>query len=86
MVFSLELIRKRVTVEEEHFMNYKKRSNLIFPWEVGPYTLRSIASLPLVGNLLRDMGYSLEQAMNYDPHQIISKRRNAHKCKPFEHT
>ena len=24
--------------------------------------------------------------MNYEPHQIISKRRKAHKCKPFEHT
>ena len=32
------------------------------------------------------MGLSLEQAVNYDPHQIISKRRKAHKCKPFEQT
>ena len=42
--------------------------------------------MPLVTNLLRGMGFSLEQAVNYDPHQIISKRRKAHKCKPFEHT
>ena len=42
--------------------------------------------MPLVGNLLKDMGFSLEQAVNYDPHQVISKRRKAHKCKPFEHT
>ena len=84
-VFSLELIRKTLTIEEEHFLNYKNISNLIFPWEVGPYTVRSRAALPLVGNLLKDMGFSIEQAMNYDPHQIISKRRKAHKCKPFEH-
>ena len=53
---------------------------------MGPYTVRSRATLPMVGNLLKDMGFSLEQAVNYDPHQIISKRRKAHKCKPFEHT
>ena len=35
-VFSLELIRQILTVEEEHFLNYKKSSNLIFPWEVRP--------------------------------------------------
>ena len=52
---------------------------------MGPYTVKSRAALPLVGNLLKDMVFSLEQAMNYDPHQIISKRRKAHKCKPFEH-
>ena len=85
-VFSLELIWKRLTVEEENFLNYKKSSNLISPWEVGPYTVRSRASLPLVGNLLKDMGFSLEQVVNYGPHQIISKRRKAHKYKTFEHT
>ena len=85
-VFSLELIWKRLIVEEEHFLSYKKSSNLVFPWEVGPYTIRIRAALPLVTNLLRGMGFSLEQAVNYDPHQIISKRRKAHKCKPFEHT
>ena len=52
---------------------------------MGPYTVNSIASLPLVVNILKDMGFSLEQAVNYDPHQIISKRRKAHKCDPFEH-
>ena len=31
------------------------------------------------------MGFSLGQAINYNPHQIISKRRRANKNKPFEH-
>ena len=48
--------------------------------------VKSRASLPLVGNLLKGMGFSLEQAINYDPHQVISKRRKAHKSKPFENT
>ena len=64
----------------------KKSSNLIFPWELRPYTVRSGAALPLVTNFLRGMEFSLGQAVNYDPHQVISKRRKAHKCKPFEHT
>ena len=42
--------------------------------------------MPLVTNLLRRIGFSLGKAVNYDPDQIISKRRKAHKCKPFEHT
>ena len=53
---------------------------------MGPYTVNSRATLQLVTNLIRGMGFSLEQAVNYDPHQIISRRRKAHKCKPFEHT
>ena len=66
-------------------MSYKKSSYLVFPWELGPYTVRNRASLPLVTNLLRGMGFSLRQAINDDPHQIISKRRKSHKCNPFEH-
>ena len=60
---------------------------MIFPWELRPYKVRSRATLPLFTNLLRGMEFSLGQAVNYDPdHQIISKRRKAHKCRPFEHT
>ena len=32
------------------------------------------------------MGYSLGSSINYDPCQVISKRRQANKNKPFEHT
>ena len=42
--------------------------------------------MSLVTNLLRGMEFSTKQAINYDPHQVISKRRKAHKCRPFEHT
>ena len=59
---------------------------MIFPWELKPYTVRSRATFPLVSNLLRGMEFSLGQAINYDPHQVISKRRKDHKCRPFEHT
>ena len=32
------------------------------------------------------MGFSLGDAINYDLHQVISKRRHENKNKPFEHT
>ena len=31
-IFFLDLIQKKLMVEEEHFLNFKKSSNLIFPW------------------------------------------------------
>ena len=85
-VFSLELIQQKFIAEEEHFLKFKKSSSLIFPWELKPYTFRSRAAFPLVTNLLRGIEFSPGQAINYDPHQVISKRRKAHKCRPFEHT
>ena len=67
-VFSLELIWKKLIVKEEHFLNFKKSSSLIFPWELKPYIVRSRASFPLVTNLLRGMEFSPGQVINYDPH------------------
>ena len=32
------------------------------------------------------MGFSLGVSINYDPHQVISKRRQENKNNPFEHT
>ena len=85
-IFYLELIRKKLMVEEEHFLNFKKCSNLVFPWKLGPYTVRNRDALPLVSKFLRDMGFPQDQAIKYDPHQVISKRRTILKCRPFEHT
>ena len=67
-VFSLELIRHKLIVEEEHFLNFKKSSSLIFPWELKPYTVRSRDILSLLTNFLRGMEFPLGQAINYDPH------------------
>ena len=58
-VFSLELIWKNIIIKEENFLNFKKSSSLISPWELRPYTVRSRVALPLVANLLRGMKFSL---------------------------
>ena len=35
--------------------------------------------------LLKETGFLAEAAINYDPHHVISNRRQALKRKPFEH-
>ena len=67
-IFFLELIRQKLMVEEEHFLNFKNNSNLVFPWKLGPYTVRNRATLTLVSNLLRGMEFPQDQAINSDPH------------------
>ena len=85
-IFSLELIKQRLIVEEEHIMSFRKRLGINFPWGIGPYTVKNRTSLPLVDSFLKSMGFSLGQAINYDPHQIIYKRRQDNKNNPFKHT
>ena len=67
-IFCSKLIWKKIMVEEEHFLNFKKSSNLVFPWKLGPYTVKNRATLPLVSNSLRGMEFPQDQAINYDPH------------------
>ena len=67
-------------------MRFRKGSGINFPYEIGPYTVKSRTALPLVDSLLKSMGFSLGQAINYDPHQIISKRRWDNNDNSFKHT
>ena len=65
-------------------MNYKKPSGIKFPWTVGPLTIKIKSSLSMIESMLRAMGFSLGGAVSYDPHHVISDRRQADKNKPFE--
>ena len=85
MVFVLEFIRQRLIIEYEHFLSYKKPSGIKFPWTVGPLTIKSKSSLSMIESMLMEMGFSVEVSINYEPHHIISNRRQANKNKPFEH-
>ena len=85
-VFALELIKQRMTIEEEHFHSFKKYSEVKFRWTVGPLTIKNKSSLPIIEKFLREMGFSMEAAVNYDPHHIISDRRKANKNNPFNHS
>ena len=85
-MFALELIRQRLTAEEEHLLRFKKPSEVKFPWTVGPITIKNKSSLPMIENLLREMGFSMEAVVNYNPHHIISDMRKANKNNPIEHS
>ena len=50
-----------------------------------PFFIKNKTALPLVESLLRELGFPIEDSINYDPHHIISNRRKANKNKPFEH-
>jgi hypothetical protein len=39
-IFSLEFIRQRLHSETKHFLNYKKSSNIKFPFNMGPFSLK----------------------------------------------
>ena len=72
-------------MENEHFLNFKKPSEIRFPWVVGPFIIKNKASLPMIERLLREMGFPNEAAINYDPRHIISIKRQVNEDKPFEH-
>ena len=74
-MFALELIRKWLTIENEHFISFRKHANIKFPWAVGPFTVKNNLALPKVKSLLRERGLAMEAAIDYDPHHIISNRR-----------
>ena len=54
-IFALELIGKNLIVESEYFINFKKSTEIKFPWVVGPFIIKSRVSLPVVENLLKEM-------------------------------
>ena len=71
--------------KEEHFGAFKKSSNIKFPLKVGSFIFKSKGSLMFVENLLVGMEFKKEPKINYDPHHVISLRKQANKNKPFDH-
>ena len=63
----MELIRKRLIVETEYFLNFYKSTKIRFPWVVGPFIIKNNDSLSMIENFLKNMGFLTEAAINYDP-------------------
>jgi hypothetical protein len=84
-IFSLEFIRQRIISETEHFLKLHKASNLKFPFIIGPFIVKSRSCLSQVQAKLKEFGFAQLQGRRYDPHQIISKRRQMNKHAPYEH-
>ena len=56
-IFSLEFIRHKLIVENEHFINFRKASEIKFPLNVGPFIIKNKFSLPVIEGLLQDMNF-----------------------------
>ena len=52
-LFALKLFIQSLIVEDEHFLSYKKTSEIKFPWTVGPFVINRKSSLQMVESMLR---------------------------------
>ena len=77
-VFALDIVRQKLIVENEHFISFKKSSEIKFPWVIGPFI---IVTLPVVESLLQEMDFKKDFFVNYDPQHVISQRRQMNKNK-----
>lgn len=83
-LFSLEFIMKKLYFEIEHFLNHKKVSNLKFPFNVGPFIVKTKSTLHIIERFLKVMGFKEVEKIRYGPHQIICHRKKKNKSAPFE--
>ena len=67
------------------FWSIQESSNVKFPLKVGPFSLKNKSALLVIERLLKVMDFQKEQRINYDPHHIISQRKQSNKNKPFDH-
>ena len=67
-IFSLEFLRQKLTVEEEHVLRFKKSLDMKFPWEAGPYVVKCRDAFLVINNMLKSMGFPLGVAINYNTH------------------
>ena len=84
-IFALEFMRQRLYAQEEHFRAFKKYSDVKFPLKFGPFIFKNRSALLVIEKLLEVMDFQKEKKVNYDPHHIISHRKQLNKNKPFDH-
>ena len=54
-IFSLKFIKRKLIVENEHFLSFIKDFEIKFPLNVGPFIIKNKATLPVFEGLLHDM-------------------------------
>ena len=70
--FALELIRQRISANEEHFTAHRKDSWIKYPINLGPFSVKKPTVLPMVEKVLKAMKFQVTHAQNYNPKGIIS--------------
>ena len=56
-VFSMELIRQKLVLETEHFLNFRNSIKIKYPWVVGPFIIKNKDDLPMIVSFLNEMGF-----------------------------
>ena len=74
-VFALELIRQRISIDEDHFTAHRKDSWIRYPINLWPFVVKKPTTLPMVEKVLKAMKFQVTHAHNYDPKGVISQRR-----------
>ena len=77
------MTKQKLISEIEHFINFRKSSEIKFPWVVGPFIIKSKVALPIVERMLKEMVFQTDIAINYEPHHIISINKQVNKNKTF---
>ena len=49
-VFSMDFIRQKMIIEIEHFLKYKNFTDIKYPWDVGPFTIKNKGDFDLDGD------------------------------------
>ena len=50
-------------METEHFLNFKKSFEIIFPWDVDPFIIKTKVSLPMIESSLKETVFLTEVAI-----------------------
>ena len=53
--------------------------------EVGPFIVNTRATLQITTKILSAMGFQQGEPWNYDPHVVISSKKNSHGQAPYQH-
>lgn len=78
-IFEFEFTRQRLHFETEHFIDYKKASNIKFHYNIGPFVIKTRLALPIIEKLLKAMNFREVDKTIYDPKQVISQGRPKNK-------
>ena len=74
-IFSLELIRQRIHADIEHFTSHKKNSWIKYPINIGSFIVKKEEAISIVEEMLKQMKFVEELALDYDPKGVISQRK-----------
>ena len=70
-VFTVELIRQRISTDEENFTVHRKDTWIKYPINFRPFIVKKPTALPMVEKVLKAMNFEVTHAQNYDPKGII---------------